>query len=267
MKLNRMDDAEYLKNKQYKDARNLEARIALHRDFNTNAYPWMRWVFDQMELQPGMQVLEVGSGPGGLWAENGDRLPHGLQLCLGDFSLGMLQKAQANLPDAPGVTCAVMDAQALPFPAASFDLVVANHMLYHVPDIARAVRELRRVLKPGGRLISATNGLRHMAELAALALEYEDAATSVWSRQAVGRFCLENGAEILGASFSEVTRRDYLSDLEVTRVEPLVAYLKSMSSIEVTPDIEAQIRLRLEQHFAQQPSFHISKASGLFLAK
>ena len=164
----RLTDLRYLREEQYKTPANLSARAGLHERFSTAPGAWLPWVMDQIALLPGERVLEVGGGPGGLWRENAGRLPAGLQVCFGDFSPGMLRSARERLNGLRGFGFANLDAQNLPLPAGAFDLVIANHMLYHVPDLPRAVRELARMLRPGGRLCAATNGARHMAEFYAL---------------------------------------------------------------------------------------------------
>jgi ubiquinone/menaquinone biosynthesis C-methylase UbiE len=88
----------------------------------------------------------------------------------------------------------VIDAQAIPYAGASFDAVVANHMLYHVQDRPRAFSEIRRALKPGGQLFVATNGQDHMAELwamvmqaaAPIAAQIVRSCISVWRTAASG---------------------------------------------------------------------------------
>src|SRR3954471_22317619 len=125
---------EYLLHNQYQSDANLNARIRLHKLFSVNPQPWQEWVFEQMELAPGARVLELGCGPGTLWLENAGRLPNGLRLVLTDFSAGMLAATRRNLAALPGVVYAVGDANAIPFAGGSFDVVVANHMLYYVAD-------------------------------------------------------------------------------------------------------------------------------------
>ena len=68
-----------------------------------------------------------------------------------------------------GVDARVGDVQEPPFEDASFDVVVAAWMLYHVPDLDRAVAELARVLRPGGRLVATTNAADHLQEMLELA--------------------------------------------------------------------------------------------------
>src|SRR2546425_966981 len=142
-------DPKYLRSEQYRDASNLNARIALHERFSTNPYGWHCWVFEHLRLSPQARVLELGCGPGILWRENLSRIPSGWAVFLSDFSPGMVQEAQTGLPGSGReFSYAVVDAQAIPSREASFDGVIANHMLFHVPDRAKALVESRRVLRP-----------------------------------------------------------------------------------------------------------------------
>ena len=81
-------DKQYLTSRQYRDARNLNARGSLHARFGNNPYPWFRWLFDQLlAITPAdARVLEVGAGPASLWIENLDRLPPGWRVTLTDLS-------------------------------------------------------------------------------------------------------------------------------------------------------------------------------------
>jgi ubiquinone/menaquinone biosynthesis C-methylase UbiE len=163
MQKTQVRDQDYLRNVQYKDSRNLEARISLHQRFSTNPYNYYLWVFDRLNLKPGERVLEVGCGPGTLWVKNLLRIPDGLDVTLADLSHGMVKQARHNLNGSPHrFTHLAADAQMLPLPGGAFDVVIANHMLHHVPDEEQALSEVRRVLRDGGRFFAATNGQRHM---------------------------------------------------------------------------------------------------------
>lgn len=162
--MSRATDQNYLR-EQYQDASKLDARIALHRRFGTGGTDWHRWVFDQFALPPDARVLELGCGTGLLWVRNLDRLPDGWRVTFGDFSPGMVAQARQSLADDPRFAFEQFDAQAIPFVGGTFDAVVANHMLYHVPDRQAAYAEVRRVLKPGGWFYAATNGRDHMRQL------------------------------------------------------------------------------------------------------
>jgi len=81
---------------QYRDASNLNARIALHRRFSTNKAGWTRWVFDQLALPQECAILELGCGPADLWQQNAGCIPEGWHITLSDFSPGMVEKADVS---------------------------------------------------------------------------------------------------------------------------------------------------------------------------
>lgn len=181
-----LSDRRYLRENQYRDASNLTARGGLHERFSTNGYGWHRWVFDRLELPADGWVLELGCGPGWLWRENSSRVPATWTVMLSDFSQGMVREAERNLAavglgQRARLSFAVADAGAIPFGAASFDAVVANHMLYHLPDLAGALSEVRRVLRPGGRFYAATNGRAHLQELDELLARFDPAITRAYT--------------------------------------------------------------------------------------
>jgi ubiquinone/menaquinone biosynthesis C-methylase UbiE len=105
----------------------------------------------------------------------------------------------------------VGDVQALPFGDAEFDVVVANFMLYHVPDVHRALAELARVLRSGGSLVAATNGVRQLAEM------WELAGRDLSGRNRL--FMRETGAAMLEPHFERVRMIDLESVIELTADE------------------------------------------------
>lgn len=151
---------------QYADASNLNARYRLHQLYSVNSRGFVEWLFDHVDPREHAQVLEVGCGPGWLWRKNHLRVPPSWQITVSDFSPGMITEAQHRLPEC-GLKAShcVCDAQALPFPEDSFDVLFANHMLYHVPDLHRALAEFRRVLREDGELYAATNGRAHLHQI------------------------------------------------------------------------------------------------------
>jgi SAM-dependent methyltransferase len=265
---------DYLLGRQYRDAGNLNARIQLHRRFSQNPQPWSRWVFDHLlaALGPDAHILEIGCGPATLWAANLDRLPPSWRVTPTDFSPGMLETARqvigADAGKAGQFSFVVADAEALPFADESFDAAVANHMLYHVPNRPRALGELRRVLRPGGRLFAATNGRDHLRELDELTAAYTPVPTAQVLAGAIAGFTLENGGEQLAAVFDDVTLDRHEDALVVTEATPLVAYVRSLRP-ERRPDGEALARfaLEVERRIAADGAIRITKNSGLFMAR
>lgn len=237
---------------QYGTSANLAARIALHQQCSVNPYGLQRWIFDRLALRDGQRVLEIACGTGSLWRENADRLPR-IDAVLSDISTAMLRTTAPALPSAEFVNCALPD---LPFRAATFDVVIANHMLYHVADRDRGLRDIRRVLRDGGTLFASTNGATHLAEIKelmhAFGIEGSDVSAS---------FTLENGASQLEAVFGHVTCEEYDDALEVRDPELLLAYLASMGG-------EAgSARGVIEERIARDGAFRVRKSTGLFVAR
>lgn len=258
-------DPNYVNN-QYRDASNLNARIRLHQEFSINKYGWQRWFFDQVQFVPNSRVLELGCGAGNLWLDNLDRIPNGLEIVVSDFSAGMVKQVQRNLALSPiPFQFKVIDAQSIPFDDNSFDIVIANHMLYHVPDRYQALREIARVLKPTGFFYASTNGNDHLRELNELISTF-DTRLAEWGKLPVDSFNLENGAAQLRGFFGNVSLRRYPDALLVTDANLLTDYILSGRLV-----LPAEQRLDLAQFVAQalkanKGQFTITKDAGVFEA-
>ncbi|MFZ6027748.1 MAG: class I SAM-dependent methyltransferase [Chloroflexota bacterium] len=266
--MNLLSNPSYLLTHQYQNASNLEARMQLHERFSTNPYPWHRWVFDQFELPAEACVLELGCGPARLWTENLDRVPAGWAITLSDFSTGMLAQAQQNLAQATHpFRFEQVDAQSIPFDDAAFDAVIANQMLYHVPDLPQALGEIRRVLKPGGRLYAGTNGANHLRELDDLIRAFDPDLT--FMQQISLKFTLENGGDQLAPCFGSIQIVRQPNALVVTEAGPLVDYVRSMMRISLA---ESKFKEKFPQYVADVlqkngGQIRISKDAGLFTAR
>lgn len=264
--MSKFTDPQYLKTDQYRDSSNLDARVIIHRRFSTNSYGWFKWVFDTLlKLPENAKILELGCGHGLLWKENIDRIPKRWNITLSDLSSGMLDAAWRNLVvDGRAFQFKEIDAQFIPFEDECFDAVIANHMLYHVPNRPKALAEIRRVLKPGGRLFATTVGECHLYEMREwLCFVHLEKSFEEFSRS----FTLENGFDQLKPFFSEVTLIRYEDNLQVTEVEPIIAYIRSSVHVsELSEDAMLEIRNDLETELKEKGSIFIQKDSGLFEA-
>jgi len=263
MATSRLTDQAYLRTEQYGTSQNLNARVELHRRFSANQYGWNKWQFDQVNWRPGLRMLDVGCGPAHLWRVNRSRLPSELQLVLSDFSFGMVQETHHALGDFAS-TCN-LDVQSIPFPDNTFDIVFANHMLYHVPDIPRGLSELARVLKPGGQLHAASNGTRHLRELHDLLHEFKpDYRLDV--DPFANAFGLENGLEKLRPYFAEAEVREYPDSLWVTEALPLADYAFSLTWGQFTSaahERNAEFVEFIQSRINRDGGIQISKQSGV----
>ncbi|MEO8744191.1 MAG: methyltransferase domain-containing protein [Candidatus Dormibacter sp.] len=122
-------------------------------------------VIEWLDVQPGMRVLDLACGPGTLSVRLARLVLPGGELVGVDLAPGMLDLARAA--GAPNARFEVMDIERLLFPDATFDAAACGHGLHFVPQLDVALREARRVLRPGGRF--------------AASVPLADAGSSVWS--------------------------------------------------------------------------------------
>jgi SAM-dependent methyltransferase len=219
-----MADQQLLRSAAYADDRKLAARQAIYRFIER---PWPSdggRVLGAVSLAGDEVVLDVGCGNGN---DVRDLLAAGFggPIVGFDLSVGMLRTVQPL-----GVPVANADAAALPVRDGAADVALAMHMLYHCPDIAATIAELRRVVRMGGTLVVSTNARAHLQELRALwTSALSDALGSAiepW-RSAAERFSLEDAPRLIGASFDDVDVQRTDNRLLVTEVEPAVAYVDS----------------------------------------
>jgi ubiquinone/menaquinone biosynthesis C-methylase UbiE len=259
-------DQDYLLKDQYKDATNFNARFNLHALFSTNKIGWFPWLFDHLDLPPECRLLELACGTGELWLANLRRIPPGWNITLSDFSPGMLEQARKNLADAPRYFAYErIDIQSIPFEDANFDAVIANHMLYYVPDKSGALSEVRRVLKAGGRFFTSTVGISHLQEMDEL-VEQFFRRKKFQSNKETNSFTLENGREQLSPFFEEIHLYRYKDNLVVNEAAPLLAYLLSGRVKELLKTRSEDFLQFLAQKIQAQGAIRITKDSGLFWA-
>lgn len=243
-------------NTQYATSARLETRISIHEKYSRNQQPFAEWIVSHYNLAPGEQVLELGCGTGSMW--RGVTLPDNCRVTLTDFSEGMLDTARANTTHLTA-DYAVADAQDIPYSDDSFDVVIANMMLYHVPDIAKALREIRRVLKPGGRFLAATFGENGVVQAVAEMLDMPFDTNM--------RFTLQNGGEQLAACFTQVERYDREDALDVTDLRDLIAYLRSMQQMTALADVPDEALLAAFAPYVRHGVLSLPKEYGLFICQ
>jgi SAM-dependent methyltransferase len=204
----RLDDPAHVR-AQYETEHGLAARKSIYEGGAAGIDAHQVVLAAVAEVDP-RRVLEVGCGEGELAARLVEEL--GVELVAIDQSARMVKLARAR-----GVDARVGDVQAPGFDDASFDVVVAAWVLFHVPRLDTALGEMSRVLAPGGRLVAATNHADHLAEMYDL----------VGAEPVPLPFGAENGGEQLRAYFARVERRDADGTVTFATAEPIRRYLGS----------------------------------------
>ncbi|OAB44833.1 MerR family transcriptional regulator [Paenibacillus glacialis] len=254
---------------QYHNAIRLQARIRLYDQFSWNRIGWHRWFFEHLGSLPNLKVLELGCGDAALWSRNADLIPETWSITLTDLSAGMLEEARMSLGAHSGrFKFLLADAQEIPFHDDEFDIVIANHMLYHVLDINRAVSEIHRVLKPDGILYASTMSKSHLQEIEQVTQVFDPHIQVL--DPVMERFQLDNGIETLQASFTAIELIRFEDYMLIDDVQPLIQYITStpMNAREILVGAKLdQFTTYLRAKIAEKERLYITKDSGFFLAR
>lgn len=197
---------------QYDTTDRLSTRASVWRDTPDGRSP-RRAAFAAVVAAAPSDYLEIGCGTGEFVAEVSEALPQARTVATDRSETMALATARR------GVLTQVALADDLPFADASFDVVYAGWMLYHVPDVDAALAEVRRVLRPGGTFVAATNGDRHLADL----------LTEAGGTRLLTGFSSENGEQQLASHFGDVAREDFDTRAHFTDHAAAQAYLATFS--------------------------------------
>jgi len=266
---------------QYQNAGNISARINLHAMYSVNRQGWFKWIYEQGNIASHTEVLELGCGDGRLWVDNIDSVisqnikPH---ITVSDISEGMVNDARRNITEAYEKCVKnhknmvssnnifeydVADCQNMSYNDASYDCVIANHVLFYCEDIDKACQEIVRVLNPGGVFVCATYGSRHMQEISQLVKEF-DKRIVLAADNLYDKFGLDTGDKQLNKYFTSVNIRRYDDCLKVDKAEPLVEYILSCHGnqnqylLDRYSDFKSFIQKKLRK------TLTITKDAGLF---
>lgn len=252
---------------QYLNANNINARINLHKLYSKNKQGWFPWIFDNMKLSSGMTVLELGCGNGALWTENKARIPD-ISVTLSDISEGMLRDTSRLISDCgiSGFSFNAFDCHSIPYDDNSFDLIIANHLLFYCSDMDKVCGEVLRTLKPGGTFICSTYGSNHMKEINTLIYEFDDRIV-LSADKLFERFGLENGDSILSGYFNNVEKQIYPDSLTVDAPEPLIEYILSCHGNQNQYLIDRYKDFREYIAGKTKNGLHITKEAGVFICK
>jgi ubiquinone/menaquinone biosynthesis C-methylase UbiE len=174
------------------------------------------------------RVLEIGCG----WGELAERIAEtGAEVTAIDLSYRMAQLALER-----GVRALVADGQALPFDANRFDLVIANAVMYHIPDLDLALTEVGRVLSPDGVFIATTFELGRFSELWGLVGQLPPTLP----------FDAETAGTDLHRHFRTVTQEEGQHTLVFPSVNEVRSYLAATIAmshlVDRVPDFEGPLR-------------------------
>jgi DNA-binding transcriptional MerR regulator/ubiquinone/menaquinone biosynthesis C-methylase UbiE len=252
-----------------RDVSNLNEGVKLMDRFSTNKYGWYPWVFDNIKIRKKDKVLEVGCGNGVLWAKNMDNLHKSIDVTLTEICEDMINEAKLNLGgNSNRFNFIITDLGPLPFSDKSFDVVIANHILFFMKDVDLALSEIKRVVKPGGVVYCSTIGSNHMKELQELMLSFSS-GIRIYEDKLSSKFGLENGEKILNRYFNKVEKVLYNDKLIVNNTNGILEYIYSIPGniLDIIDSKKKEFEGYIKKTIDKNGEIHITSSLGLFKAE
>ncbi|MGL6106330.1 MerR family transcriptional regulator [Romboutsia sp.] len=254
---------------QYVDSSNLNASVKLQDRFSSNEYGWYKWTFSKLNLKSECKILEIGCGNGALWSKNIGEINEGLDITLTDVCEDMIKEAQKNLiNDKEKFNFQIADPNKIPFQDESFDVIIANHILFYMKDMDKVLSEIKRVLKKDGCFYCSTIDSSNMKELENLMLEFNN-HIKISEEKLSNKFGLKNGKSILSNYFTDTKEYLYEDKLVVNDRDGIIEYIYSIPGniLEVLETKKKEFESYVDKNIRQNGSILITNRSVLFESK
>ncbi|MEG2246204.1 MAG: MerR family transcriptional regulator [Romboutsia sp.] len=251
---------------QYVDSSNLNASVKLQDRFSSNEHGWYEWTFKNLKLKKRYKVLEIGCGNGALWTKNIEYLNDNIDITLTEICEDMIKDTKKNLSEhSKRFNFQIADPNDIPFENDSFDVIIANHILFYMKDLDTVLSEINRVLKRGGHFYCSTTDSLHMKELEELMLGFNN-NIKISEEKLSSKFGLENGEKILKRYFSNIQQYLYEDQLIVNDTKGILEYIYSIPGniLEVIETKKREFEHYIDKAIKQNGEILISNNSCLF---
>ena len=220
-------------------------RYSLYERYGTSGQRWHEWLFKQLPLGPGMQILDVGCGHGNVWHGSWREIPEGCQITLLDkekdglqFLHGIYLERRRELAEGVAFSFLCEDAEEWECPAAGYDLILAGHLWSYIRERERLLGKLRRGLAEKGRLVSTFTSqvsVRDVNRLLEPVLHRKVLEAYEERRQGF----VEQMEGLFAGWFGSMSRKSFQNGLRIEQSEELLRYLCNLDG-----ELEARIRPR-----------------------
>jgi len=249
------NEKDYLRNQQYKDSQSYEHRMSL-LEFSEPKLDHWQWLAQWHDFSKVKSILEVGCGPAIFWRYvNKSQLNAQQQLVLTDFSAGMLETARKNMA-ALHLPCEIKfaeaNAEALNYPTAGFDAVLAHLMIYHTHSPAQAVAEITRVIKPTGWVVISTMHTYSNKRLYEIAHELDN---RIPPQTLTATFSPEIARELLNKHFAEVVQHEVEVSINYPDADFIISHLRvypNVQKLNLPEGFFIEYRKRVEKIIAEE---------------
>jgi SAM-dependent methyltransferase len=224
----RPQDTPDLRNNSPHTVGNWHVRQQTHDQYTFPRVDFVEWVMSHVGLKGNETLLDLGCGTG--------RYYEYIQANHPDVTYTGIDTASTLTAEHPApnrVIHSPMDE--IPFEDGTFDVVMANHVMYYAANVADVVKETQRVLKPNGLFVASTSSVtttpqfRELFRRAILLVSPPGAPREVKVPSGLHqRFALENGSRMLANHYFAVVRHDLPGAFVFDEVDPIMDYLESM---------------------------------------
>ncbi|WP_155893966.1 class I SAM-dependent methyltransferase [Cystobacter fuscus] len=225
-------DKAHLLTHNYGSTDDYKVRSSGWDEYRVNPTSVVEWVLGKIPLEGRSAILDAGCGLGRFALAAAERSPAGSVVTALDLSAAMVDAVRTEARGRQlAIEVSVAGIEELPHPAETFDVVLCNYVLYHVESIPKAIGELARVLKPGGRLVSVVPAFRWLHEL----IDWQDRALlrlghdidgPLFKPTGTDRFCEENAPRYLRERFRVMSRERYDGTMRFPSVEVLLHHYR-----------------------------------------
>lgn len=251
---------------QYIDSSNLNANVKLQDKFGSNQKGWYNWVFNKLKFKKNYKVLEIGCGNGALWFKNINSLKKSVNITLTDICQDMIDDANYNLRDYDHkFNFKRIDPSDMPFKDESFDVVIANHVLFYMKDLDKVLFEIKRVLKTEGQFYCSTIDDKHMKELEEIMIGF-NSNMKISEEKLCENFGLNNGECILKDYFSDIQTYSYKDKLIVNDTKAILEYVYTIPGniLEIVDTKKKEFENYIDEHIKKNKEIHITNSHVLF---
>lgn len=273
--------AEDARDSYFTDTSKLDAKQLVHDRFRTNPQALHDHLIGALDLRGTEELLDLGCGNGEILARIRPYLAAG-HLTAFDIAPAALEAARQRL-DGVATPCEFVEGTAddlSVFANDSFDRVMAVYMAHYVTDLDACFAEVRRVLRPGGRFVLATDRTDSMVEMWNVhfaALRDMNAPEMLFRATPKGRISLSNGTGQLTPYFASVERVDWQDQLQFGKVDAFMAFYRSCNhccasskpGMDLPPafftELEERVHARVQAAIEKVGYFALTKYTGHFI--
>lgn len=251
---------------QYIDSSNLNANIILQEKFSSNKDGWYNWVFRNMDLNKKCRVLEIGCGNGALWLKNLNNIDIDIDITLTDICQDMIDEAKGNLEKYnKNLSFKRINPNDIPFEDESFDIVIANHILFYMNDLDKVLSEIHRVLKKKGQFYCSTIGNDHMRELEQLLLGFNE-KMKISEERLSAKFGIDNAELILNKYFENIDKYLYKDNLIVNDTKAILEYIYTIPGniLEIVDNKKKDFEFYIDKNIKKSNAINITNSHILF---